>query len=48
MISPAINWSVSAEMPQMRGNPAYTGYSGVCPNVRNEAGMVGASDCRNR
>ena len=45
---PAISWSVSAEMPQMRGNVAYTGYSGEWPNVRNDAGIVGASDCRNR
>src|SRR5881296_579104 len=35
-------------MPQIRGNVAYTGYSTVEPRVRNDAGMVGASDCRNR
>src|SRR6266550_7670609 len=36
------------EMSQMRGNVAYTGYRGTWPNVRNDAGIVGASDWTNR
>ena len=39
---------MSALIPQIRGNVPYTGYERWSPNVRNDAGMVGASDCRNR
>src|SRR5207253_2049685 len=48
MMSPATCMSVSALMPHSRGNVAYTWYSGVLPNVRNEAGTVGTTDCRKR
>jgi hypothetical protein len=48
MIRPAISWSVRGETPQILGNVAYTGYRGLLPNVRNDAGIVGASDWKNR
>src|SRR5438477_6066417 len=37
-----------ALIPQIRGNVAYIGYRGLDPKVRNDAGIVGASDWKNR
>ena len=41
MISPAISWSVSARCPRSAGRSRRSGTADACPNVRNDAGIVG-------
>ena len=48
MMTPAICMSVSADMPEQPRDVVVERVQRVAPNVRNDAGTVGTTDCRNR